>query len=243
MSNPLNSKHLYVALDADVLRALATVAPYYMRGIHYDYERSNDPIVRNCAGYLFKLLERSVATTDELRLLVTTSVFYEVRHKREVVNFINDYCYIPKQNNLLDQEYMVKKQKIKDLAYAYCGAGKPYDPYNPPPMDMKYMAEIGSYCPTNDCYIMAEATVENAILVTNNRKDFIYNKNIPDDESSRLMGIISTNAQFGYVDESGYSPRPIALHSFGPLLRASTDELRFILAEDSTKLRANAINK
>ena len=138
---------------------------------------------------------------------------------------------------------MEKKQKVKELAYAYCGAGKPYDPLNPPPMEMKYLAEVGAYCPSNDCYIMAEATIERAVLLTNNKKDFVLNKNISDDESSRLIGIMKINREFGYADEMGYVSRPFSIAAIGPVLKIPIDQLRLVFSNDDSKMRANLIEK
>ena len=240
-SSKKNKKSLYVALDSDILRSLTIIEPFIINDAYYDFKNSNDPILSKYSGYLSKLFIKSI--NDELRLLVTPTTFYENKYKPKVLNFIKSYCYIPAQHSVLDPTYSIKKQAIKDLAYAYCGAGKPFDPTNPPPMTMKYLAEVGSCCPTNDCYIMAEATVENAILLTNNSKDFVFNKKNNEDDNSRRLGIININKSFGYVDDEGLTPCPFSIFTFGPMLKMPTENLRFALAENSSKIKADEVIK
>jgi len=205
------TKHIYIALDSDILRSLAILAPYYTNNVYFDYKTSKDFILSKYTGYLLRLLDRVVNQKD-IRLLVTASTFYEVRNHANALKFINEFCYVPQLDNL-----------------------------SIPPMEARYFSEVSAYCPTNDCYIMAEATVENACLLTNNAKDFIFNSNFPQDDASRAIGIIEINRAFGYVDEDDIVPRPFAISMLGPLLKLPIEQMKLSKSSDLTKLNPREI--
>jgi len=234
------TKHIYIALDSDILRSLAILAPYYTNNVYFDYKTSKDFILSKYTGYLLRLLDRVVNQKD-IRLLVTASTFYEVRNHANALKFINEFCYVPQLDNFLNFESVPKKELIKQLAYAYCGIGKSHDSTSIPPMEARYFSEVSAYCPTNDCYIMAEATVENACLLTNNAKDFIFNSNFPQDDASRAIGIIEINRAFGYVDEDDIVPRPFAISMLGPLLKLPIEQMKLSKSSDLTKLNPREI--
>gem|GEM_PF-6108705 len=213
MQTPQNAptKHIYIALDSDILRSLAILAPYYTNNVYFDYKTSKDFILSKYTGYLLRLLDRVVNQKD-IRLLVTASTFYEVRNHANALKFINEFCYVPQLDNL-----------------------------SIPPMEARYFSEVSAYCPTNDCYIMAEATVENACLLTNNAKDFIFNSNFPQDDASRAIGIIEINRAFGYVDEDDIVPRPFAISMLGPLLKLPIEQMKLSKSSDLTKLNPREI--
>lgn len=234
-----DNSHIYIALDSDILRTLATIYPYVSKGIFYDYKSSNNPHIKKNFNYLSKLIK--YAQEDKIRLMVTTTPYHEVRHKTECISFIKDMCYVPNPKNILEQgDY---QQKIKELAAAYCGLNEPYDPTNPPPMHPCYVSAIDDCVPPNDAFVQAEAAVENAILLTANAADFIFYKNFRPDINAKVSKIIEINRRvLNICKDVGYKliSRPFTIETLAAILKGNPSNYEFVKALDTTKMRANA---
>ena len=84
------------------------------------------------------------------------------------------------------------------------------------PLSPKYNAHAGDIVPDDDAYLMAEATVFNAILITENGKHLCYRENkytqdnideympdaiVDEDKNDRSKGIVEINIQRGYYQD------------------------------------------
>lgn len=88
-------------------------------------------------------------------------------------------------------------------------------------MIRKYVAAFDDYIPSNDAQIMAEATIGNCYLLTNNVKDFII-FNFNSNDHRRVDGIKCINEQFKFSklrNNKVFTPQPITLNSLIKFLR------------------------
>ena len=95
-------------------------------------------------------------------------------------------------------------------------------------MKSVFIADINTYVPTNDCYIMAQASIEGICLVTANGKDFIFNEKSKNENNARTLGIMEINKQKRYCAEDlntiYTTPRPIHIRTLGPLLSKDNNQ-------------------
>ena len=241
------SRHVYLALDSNIITDLTyldvlafqqntTIENVNITGI-------NSETIKRYVDIYKKLI--SMAEKDEIRLLIVNSVYKEIKHSTNLIRFIKKYCYVPNQNIFNQAERI---DKIKKLANAYC---EPYTDYqgnlNKAPMQKVYYAIIDSYGPTNDAFIMAEATVENAILLTLNAEHFIFDKrkvgNEKSNDQSRKIGIVQINKNLNYCDENQHlTSKPLSMSEFEHIVfKYGTNE--FYDANDDTKIKASTLSK
>lgn len=210
--------NVYIALDSDILRSLATI----YNAKKWGFDASKNVILQKYSSSLIRLLNNVKA--DNLRLLVTTTVFNECKHLDYVRNFVNDICYVPNHDNLEDDGYL---NRIRTLAYVYsgmnCGNLKTK---NLKAFSVHYVAEFNRSCPCNDSYIMAEATVENCFLLTGNTKDFIGYKNQFEEAGHIARTIVDINRELGYQDEYGVTPAPFSISALDHFLSFSLKKLK-----------------
>ena len=99
-------------------------------------------------------------------------------------------------------------------------------------MKSVFIADINKYAPSNDCYIMAQATIEGLPLLTGNGKDFVFNSRNPNNSQrknnrDRVKGIIQVNILNGYYTEQEdgkkISSAPMLLYELAPILRQVDD--------------------
>lgn len=212
---------IYVALDSDIVRHLTAIEPYVKcKDIPLTSEAPRNRAISKYGTALCKLFNKAQA--DDLRLLVTQTVYHETKHIPQVKNFIETYCYFPSSENLEDENYI---NNIRTLAYSYCGFGTNPQEKRKYPFNARYVAEFNRYCPCNDSYVMAEATIEGAILLTANQNDFIYIAS-PDKKNRRIANeIIYINRQLGYNDENGFTPYPIGISELDYFLSTGIKKL------------------
>ncbi|MBE7076537.1 MAG: type II toxin-antitoxin system VapC family toxin [Clostridiales bacterium] len=206
---------IYVAVDSDVLRFLTELNWELKRNSAFNTMSSDNKLIREYGGYLRTLLEK--IKNDEIRIVVPTMVFSEVKNRPDCLSFIKDYCYCPDINML---NFYKRMEEIDKIAREYCSRtytikGKTYYP----PMHVVSNATDIVQRPSLDAYIMAEATYENLILVTANGKDFIFDRNVSTDKNSKAAGIYQINMSLGYADDQGNCPKPMYLPVFGALLK------------------------
>ena len=201
------TKHMYFSLDSDVLSNLAELDEFlehHPNATNKDIidkfkNRKQDSVIKHLDMYT-KYLNIAKDKNSPIRFLVTQTPWKESCHIEAVNDFIRKYCYVPRVNYL--QQNNIKREIIK-LARSYC---KSYTNHKgekkEAPMSIKYNADKGELAPSNDAYVMAEATVFGACVLTENKKDFI---NMEQEESTsaygnnkRALGIIELNKIFGY---------------------------------------------
>ena len=234
-----NNKHIYFSIDSDVLRALTFLDIILKEDPKADVKKCKDPILKNYGGYLKKLLE--LAKNDAVRLLIVNTVYQESKHSENLVNFMKEYCYFPNVNFTNFDE---KSEKIERLVDKYCTSYSVGDATYDAPFMKTYNASLKRKVAPNDAYIVAESTIENACLITNNSKHIIYNERNDNDQNSRVKGIVSINISEGYYQtvEDGVSiltPRPYALHVIGPLFK-KIEEFSGVKTNDN-KVKADTI--
>ncbi len=204
-----NNKKLYVAIDSDILRNLAYLDRLKERYGVVSKSRVNDPQVLYDLNYYARILQS--VQNDEVRLLIVDAVFQESKHSDCLVKFMKKYCYFPNVNAV---DYQEKAQQARALAHAYCSEYEFEGKKRRAPMKSVFIADINRQVPTNDAYIMAQATVENCSLVTGNKKDFIFNNRQNQENNERQLGICTINVAMGYYekkDDKFVTPRPITL--------------------------------
>jgi hypothetical protein len=199
----------------------------------------------------------SMARQDKIRLLVTPTPFYESKHIYGVVQFVMDFCYLPKVNQETANEEALK---IRELAQAYCS---PYTNKKgekcKAPINPKYNAYAkyslmdnnsshrGFWVPTNDAYVMAEATYYGACLITENAKDLLFRPNKKQKqpyssyENERVKGIVEINQKYGYYqpntttffgNKGNLVPRPFSVENIGKIITYREDSAVFPTSDD-----------
>lgn len=235
--------HKYIAIDSDILRSLAFLDIIKQDNEHIDFTTMKDNNLKNYGGYLNRLL--NLTKEDKIRLLIVDAVYQENKHSDSLLEFIKKYCYVPQINMI---NYIEKAAKVRELAYSYCEEysyrGKIYDA----PMKKVFVAELGKAIPTNDCFIMAQATVENCALITANGKDFIFDvhkkrtSSFGENTDSRTVGIIQKNIQYGYGEQNAEGkivvPRPYHIKLFGAILKNDIEDIDITTPVDSDFIEA-----
>ncbi len=232
----------YIAVDSDVLRELSFL--YILRkefGHNIDPDKLplNSSLKKDFNYYnrFFNCVEH-----NEIRIVILDAVYQESKHSSSLINFIKELCYFP---NINAANYQEKAEKARHLARAYCSEYTYEDEVKPAPMKSVFIADINKYVPSNDCYIMAQATIEGLPLLTGNGKDFIFNKrNSNKEDHDRIRGITQINVLNGYysINSKGFkvTSAPILMYDLGPILknarRLNTPEQTDDFVEASTIL-------
>lgn len=137
-----------------------------------------------------------------------------------------------------------KASKEEALARAYCSSYENNGKIHKAPMKSTYCRFVSQRIPTNDAFIMAEASIEHACVITENAKDFIY-KNEEQDHI-RATGIRIINIQNDLYDDSSdlaypLVPQPFDLVKIAPILRGDPYDLQFPMSIDDNKEHGSTI--
>ena len=174
---------LYIAIDSDALINFARI--YYGNG--------KVQLTPNTKQRIKEFLDDIKSNDISVRFVVPSVVFNEVHNPQmknsEIDMFIKNFCCIPK---IMPKELNYAK-KVETLAKSYCDV-KPDGSLAP--MKQIYSAASGAYVPSNDAYIMAEATTLGMSLITFNEQDYVSaNKNKLNDRS-RAYEIVNINKSY-----------------------------------------------
>lgn len=230
-----NKKTIYLAIDSDILRTLTLLDILKTEHGYVDIEKVKDVSLKKDFNYFNRLY--NAILYDEIRPLVVDAVYQESKHSNSLIEFMKKYCYFPNVNAV---NYQDKAEKARNLANAYT---KPFI-YNgehcDPPMKAVFVADINKYVPTNDCYIMAQATIEHCSLLTGNGKDFIFNQRHEDRYAhERVKGIAQVNILNGYFDEDSpghyITPKPVMINTLAGILKYDDEFLSIEQNEDKVK--------
>ena len=214
------NKPAYLAIDSDVLRTLTHLDVLKMEHGHIDVSKIRNKVLKDDFNYFIKLYNAIVF--DEVRPLIVDAVYQESKHSPSLISFMKNYCYFP---NVNAANYQEKAEKARKLAIAYTNQYKDSKgQICDAPMKKEFVADINKYVPSNDCFIMAQATIENCPLLTGNGKDFIFNEKSADKYNhERVKGIVEINIANGYnyQDEKGHNttPKPIKINTLAGLLK------------------------
>lgn len=202
-----------VAFDADVLRMLSAMHACLKKYPNYDFNKFKDDFIKRNHQDLLMLL--NLIKTDQLHVFIGNTVFQQVKHRQEVCEFIKLYCYFPKLNVLTFNELL---EKADDLASQYCSHYLFKGEKKYPPMDLNYSPISRKQAPSDDAYIMAEASIAGCMFITNNGKHFIFRENRKGDKNSRALGIITINKANHYCEEldngETITPKPVLVRQF-----------------------------
>lgn len=212
-----NKYPLYFAIDSDILRSLRFIDLIMESGQRYDFANSPDPLLKKWGGYLRKLYAKM--KNDELRLVIVDAVYQESQHSVSLLTFMKNYCYFPKVNLV---NYQRKSAEARRLANSYCEPYEVGDREYAAPMKKVFNATSGAFAPTNDCYIMAQATIEGISLITANGRDFIFDDKLGKENHDRAKGIMNVNISKGYYTskQDGFTTsRPFHIQTIGPMLK------------------------
>lgn len=154
----------YLAIDSDILRYL--ICFKYGTNAKKQFENTCDSFIRKNHETLKEILK--LIDEDKLRLVITRTTVAESPAFNDVrKDLFKNFLYF---TDFATDEYFEKEIKIENLANTYSSSPGEKNIA----MKKKYFAAMKSYVPTNDAYILAEASVEGLMFVTNNEKDFIY---------------------------------------------------------------------
>lgn len=220
-----SKKPLYLALDSDILRTITFLEVLKTEHGFIDINKIHNKVLKDDFNYFIKLL--NAINQNEIRPLIVDAVYQESKHSDSLIAFMKKYCYFPNVNAV---NYQEKAEKARKLANAYT---KPYtyiDRYDgkekqaQAPMKSVFIADINKYVPTNDCYIMAQATIENCPLLTGNGKDFIFNQRNEDKYAhERVKGIIDINILNGYYKTNNIgnkiTTKPVMINTIASILK------------------------
>ncbi len=212
-----NKEPLYFAIDSDVLRTLTYINTCLKSNPNYDFKTSQNTLIQNYSGYFIRVHKKMLS--GEIRLVIVDAVFQESQHSKSLLSFMKEYCYFPKINAV---NYQRKATEARKLANAYCEPYKIGDKEYPAPMKKVFNAESSKASPTNDCYIMAQATIEGISLITANGRDFIFDEKIDRENHHRAKGIMNVNINRGYFSSRQgkfFTARPFHIRTVGPMLK------------------------
>ncbi len=212
-----NKAPLYFAIDSDVLRTLTFVETILNNNPEIELRISPDPLLKKWSGYFHRLYKKML--NDEIRLVIVDAVFQESQHSLSLLTFMKKHCYFPKINAV---NYQRKASEARRLANSYCEPFEIGDREYSAPMKKVFNAESGKSSPTNDCYIMAQATIEGVPLITANGKDFIFDEKAGTENHTRAKGIMSINIAKGYYNAKQgkfNTSRPFHINTIGPMLK------------------------
>ena len=215
-----NKPNKYIAIDSDILRELAFFDILKKEYEHVDIEQipPNRSLKRDF-NYFIRLY--NCILYEDIKIVIVDAVYQESKHSPHLVNFIKEHCYFP---NINTANYQEKAEKARQLANAYCSEYTYKGATKPAPMKSVFVAAINQYVPTNDCFIMAQATIEGLPLLTGNGQDFIFNvKNENRNEHDRVKGITRINIINGYskTNSKGFevTSAPILIFDLVPILK------------------------
>ena len=112
-------------------------------------------------------------------------------------------------------------------------------------MHLTFIADMNKSVPTNDCYIMAQATIEQCCLLTANGKHFVFNeKNSNKNIHDRSLGIVQINILQGYCephDKTGslVAPKPILIQDLMTILNRSGFKKWSTMKIETEKVKAS----
>lgn len=136
----------------------------------------------------------------KLDFIVLPLVLGEMYPSGKVMDFIDTRCVVVE---IYDEHIQDHIEKTNNLASIYtstkCG--------NKPVMDELYNASLRKRIPANDAYIMAEATILNLCVLTNNVSDYITFRD--EVEPKRAWEIENINQKEGYSSYDS-TPRPVS---------------------------------
>lgn len=208
-----------VAFDSDILRTLAEMDEALRKNPKVKFENFRDNVIRSHHEDLVLLL--NLIKSKKLDVFIGNTVFQQVKHRPEVLEFIKKYCYFPKLNVITFNDLLYKTD---ELALQYCTERVEYrGELLYPPMDLNYSPIGRKSAPSDDAYIMAEATIANCLLITGNGQHFIFRKNNKDDTNSRTTGIVAINKKNGYyqeIDEASVVPKAVLFKVFCEWVRS-----------------------
>lgn len=212
-------KSTYIAFDSDVLSDLALIHNLKTQDKDFEISTFHDKYLADNARR-FKVIYDKIKS-GEIKPIVLSTVFNETSFVPIIMDFIKEFGYFPKTDKHNKKKQL---QEIKQLAKSYV---KPYENEGrvyTPPMKELYSAFAGGFVPSNDAFIMAEATYHGYLLVTANEKDYIYTdagmerrKQKLNATKTRMIGICNINKENGYTmkDNSEFStPIPISFIDF-----------------------------
>ena len=233
-----NRKPIYIAIDSDILRTLRLLDILKKEHGFIETDKIKDFVLKRDFNYFNRLF--TAIENGEIKPLIVDAVYQESKHSPSLISFIKEYCYLPNVNAV---NYQEKAEEARNLAYAYT---KPYEFKgfeNPAPMKAVFIADINKYVPTNDCYIMAQATIENCSLLTGNGKDFIFNQRNDDKFAhERVRGIAQININHGYYHEDipGHyiTSKPIMIDTLAKIIK---NENFNTTEQKDEKIKANLI--
>lgn len=239
------TEHIYIALDSDIIRVFAWADSMIKQGkkITDDENAKTNYFLCNYANETQTLL--NLAYDDKIRFFLTKTVYRESKHLTTIAShplyhFITDLCYCPDVNS---KEYKESDQKkVQSLADAYCEVV--HGEYSA--MRATYVELSQAYGPTNDAYIMAQATIAGcACLLTDNRRDFIFNDRINKYGSDRKNAIMSINTknEYGkYLNGKFFVTKPVSILSLMNAITLQPDLKNFLTVDDKTLKKASEID-
>lgn len=246
LSTKKQTEHIYIALDSDVLRAFAWADSMIKQGkrITDDENAKNNYFLCNYANDIQTLL--NLAHADKIRFFLPKTVYQESKYLTTIAShplfhFIADLCYCPDVNS---KKYKALDIKAGLLAQAYCETI--HGEYSA--MKAAYFEHSKSYNPTNDAYIMAQATIAGcACLLTDNRKDFIFNDKIDKHGSDRRDAIMKINTDYAYGKyltgtDKFFVTKPVSISSLMNEIARHPDLKDFLTADDNNFSKACEID-
>ena len=250
--NQTKSSHIYIGLDCSYLRDFIyfdiLVKNFELSGNtgRMKKEDIKDPFIRNNLNYMYEIY--GMVKADQIRFLICSTVYHEVAHSKNAVEFIKENCYM---DNVDETNAARKAQEVESLVNDYCSPIVTNGTTYAPPMTSKYNAYAKKVVPSNEAYIMAEYTVAGASMVLTCDKDFTDNKKIKNGQNIRKYGIMDVNINHGYYfsketykGQKQITTAPMSLDTLALILHGGQNRsIIFIEPEDETKLRMDDIDK
>lgn len=168
-----NKKKYYLALDSDVCRYLLSNKSVKEGKT---VVRDNEPWFVDKYGKVIDDLINEVED-DRIRLVGTRTLVGECPNENEDRNELyHTKLYFP---DFESEEYQKTNKFISKLAETYAPKGEEHTV-----LGRVYCPVMRGSRPCNDAYMMAEASVEGLHLLTNNLKDFNYDRKLVNKRSS-----------------------------------------------------------
>ena len=212
-------KHKYLAVDPTIMQYLSFIDWLVKKYGHIDIDKihseSYSQLKRDFNYYktLYDYMK-----SGEIRIVALEYVFRNFEKFESVKDFMKENCYF---SNFDSENYEHKSEQIDELIDAYFNDYSIRDQNFKAPFDTSDMTEKERNASKEYAIMMAQATVEGCLLVTNNPK-FVSGRVKGYPNKTTASAIIEVNIVNGYYDllPSGkkVSPHPVLFYKLAPIL-------------------------
>ena len=212
-------KHKYLAVDTTIMQYLAFIDWLVNKYGHIDIDKIHSETysqLKRDFNY-YKMLYDHMKN-GKIRIVALEYVFRNFEKFESFKEFMKENCYY---SDFDSENYKHKSERINELVDAYFNDYSIRDVKFKAPFDTSDMTEKEKKESMEYAIMMAQATVEGCLFVTNNNK-IVLGKVKDHPNKTTTNAIIEVNIVNGYYDVlpngKRITPRPVLFYKFAPIL-------------------------